>query len=47
MSKDNHVAKVAAQLDAVLDELRANVDALREILTRPGGEENDERLVVP
>lgn len=48
MSKDSEVAKVAAQLDALLDSLRSNVDAMQEILTRPvppGSGEADERLV--
>ena len=48
MSRDSDVSKVAAQLDALLDDLRANVDALSAILTRPaapGGGESDERLV--
>jgi hypothetical protein len=48
VSRNDDVAAVAAQLDALLDGLRANVDALQEILTRPvppeGGEAN-ERLV--
>jgi hypothetical protein len=47
VSKGEEIAQVAAQLDALLDELRANVDALNEILTRPSrpGGEADERLV--
>ena len=47
MNKDQEIAHVTAQLDAVLDELQANVAALEEILTRPapGGGEKDERLV--
>lgn len=50
MSKDSDVAKVAAQLDALLESLRANVDAMQEILTRPvppESSEADERLVTP
>lgn len=50
MSKDSDVAKVTAQLDELLDDLRANVDALNAILTRPvppGGGEQDERLAAP
>ena len=49
MSKDSDVAKVAGQLDELLDGLRANVAALHEILTRPvpPGGEADERLVAP
>ena len=48
MSKDSDVAKVAAQLDALLDGLRANVTALNAILTRPVPPESgeaEERLV--
>jgi hypothetical protein len=49
VSRDSDVAKVAAQLDALLDSLRASVDELNTILTRPasGGGETDERLVAP
>ena len=49
MSKDEEIRRVAAELDRLLDQLRGNVDALNDILTRPapdGGEAN-ERLVVP
>jgi hypothetical protein len=48
VSRDSDVAQVAAQLDALLDRLRANVGALNEILTRPVPPESgeaDERLV--
>ena len=46
MSKDEEITRVAAQLDVILDQLRANVDALNEILSRPApGGEADERLV--
>jgi hypothetical protein len=48
--KDDEVAAVARQLDGLLDALRANVDALSEILTRPAPPEGggaDERLAVP
>lgn len=50
MSKNDEVAKVAAQLDGLLDQLRDNVAAMNEILSRPsapGGGEADERLVAP
>jgi chaperonin cofactor prefoldin len=48
MSKDEEIRRVAMQLDTILDQLRDNVDALNEILTRPsGGDEADERLVAP
>ena len=47
MSKDEEIARVAAQLDGLLDQLRGNVDALNEILTRPAPGETDERLVSP
>ena len=49
MSKDEEIARVAAQLGGLLDQLRDNVDALNEILTRPapGSGETDERLVSP
>jgi hypothetical protein len=48
-AKDTEIARVAAQLDALLGELRDNVDALSAILTRPDppGGEDDERLVAP
>ena len=45
MTKDQEIADVAAQLDAVLDKLRDNVAALNEILIRPAPGEADERLV--
>jgi hypothetical protein len=46
--KDKEIARVTAELDALLDDLHASVDALNAILTRPaepGGDETDERLV--
>ena len=49
-AKDAEIAKVAAELDALLDELRDNVDALNAILTgpaSPGSGGADERLVSP
>jgi hypothetical protein len=48
-AKDAEIARVAAELDGLLDCLRANVDALNAILTRPAepGGEADERLVFP
>lgn len=49
-AKDDEITAVTQQLDGLLDKLRDNVDALREILTRPappGDGENDERLVAP
>lgn len=45
MSKDEEIMRVAMQLDGLLDQLRGNVDALNEILTRPEPGESDERLV--
>jgi hypothetical protein len=50
VSKTDEIAKVTAQLDGLLDQLRDNVAAMNEILSRPpapGGGEADERLVVP
>ncbi len=46
-NKDEEIGRVTAQLDALLDQLRDNVEALNEILTAPGGGEDDERLVKP
>jgi len=46
--KDDEITAVARQLDGLLDKLQDNVEALREILTRPappGAGEADERLV--
>jgi hypothetical protein len=47
VSRGEEIARVAAQLDGLLDELHASVDALNRILTRPapGGGADDERLV--
>lgn len=49
MSKDEEIARVAAQLDGLLDQLRDSVDALNGILTRPAPDGGDaqERLVAP
>jgi hypothetical protein len=49
VSRDKDVRDVAAQLEDLLDALRANVDTLNGILTRPagGGGEANERLVAP
>ena len=47
MNKDQEIAKVTEQLDEILGELRGNVDAMYEILTRPApplGDEDSERL---
>ena len=48
-SKDEEIRRVAAELDGLLDQLRGNVDALNEILTRPAPDsgEANERLVAP
>ena len=47
MTKDEEIVRATVQLDEILDSLRANVDALNEILTRPasGDGEGDGRLV--
>jgi hypothetical protein len=47
VTKDEEIVRMAVQLDGLLDSLRANVDALNEILTRPasGDGEGDGRLV--
>ena len=34
-TKDEEITQVTEQLDGLLDKLRANVEALNEILTRP------------
>lgn len=50
MSRDEEIALVASQLDALLDELAASVAALNSILTHedpPDGGERDERMVAP
>ncbi len=50
MNKDEEIGRVTAQLDALLDKLRDNVDALNAILTTeppPPGGVDDERLVKP
>jgi hypothetical protein len=49
MSKNSDIAKVAAQLDGLLDTLTVTVEALQEILARPvpeGGGANG-RLATP
>lgn len=47
-SKDAQVRKVASELDQLVSQLSANVEALAAILTRPATPpENDERLVTP
>lgn len=47
--KDDEVKRVAAQLDSLLDDLRASVDALNAVLTPPVPPVpgSDERLVSP
>jgi hypothetical protein len=47
--KDAEVKRVSARLDALLDDLAANVAALNAILTRPvpPAPEADERLIAP
>ena len=35
MTKEEEIGKVTAQLDAILDKLRDNVEQLNEILTQP------------
>ena len=47
MSKDEEIMRLAEQLDGLLDQLRGNVDALNEILTRPAPGEASERLMTP
>jgi hypothetical protein len=50
VSRDKDVRDVAAELEALLDDLRDNVAALNAILTRPappGTEETDEKMVTP
>ncbi len=46
-TRDSEVRKVTADLDALLDRLAANVEALSAILTRPPQHppESEERLV--
>jgi hypothetical protein len=48
--RDSEVRQVVSDLDRLLDGLRANVDVLNEILTRPvppDADEQNERLVSP
>jgi hypothetical protein len=47
--KDDEVARVARDLDGLLDKLAANVAALNLILTRPAPPQQaaDERLIAP
>lgn len=50
MSREEEIGKVAAQLDDLLDDLAASVDALNAILTHPEPPDNgerDERMVAP
>lgn len=48
--KDDEIARVAAQLDSLLDEMAASVEALNVILMRPLPPEpgtDEKRLVAP
>lgn len=43
--KDTEIKRVAAKIDALLDDLRASVDALNAVLQPPVPPAEDERLV--
>ena len=43
--KDEEILRVARELDALLDELQANVDALSAILLPPEADPDKERVV--
>jgi hypothetical protein len=47
VSRDSEVRRVAAELDALLDELRESVDALNGILVPPADETDDGKELVP
>jgi hypothetical protein len=43
--KDAEIRRVASEIDALLDDLRASVDALNAVLQPPAPSAEDERLV--